>query len=108
MYHNADSRQAHDSGIDAAWPLARATVVLACVLSVLVLTLSGSLYAQNPSPTPPMGWSEWDSYGLSITETDFRANAAVLASLRQYGWQYAMLDAGWYIAHLGVASRNGF
>jgi len=43
-----------------------------------------------------MGWSEWDSYGLTITETDFRANAEVLAGLRRYGWQYAMLDAGWY------------
>jgi hypothetical protein len=43
-----------------------------------------------------MGWSEWDSYGLTITEADFRANATVLAGLRQYGWQYAMLDAGWY------------
>ena len=43
-----------------------------------------------------MGWSEWDSYGLTITEPDFRANADVLASLSRYGWQYAMLDAGWY------------
>jgi hypothetical protein len=43
-----------------------------------------------------MGWSEWDSYGLTITERDFKANAAVLAGLRRYGWQYAMLDAGWY------------
>jgi hypothetical protein len=43
-----------------------------------------------------MGWSEWDAYGLSVTERDFRANAEVLAGLRQYGWQYALLDAGWY------------
>lgn len=107
MYHNADSRQAHDSGIDSALPLTRATVVLACVLSVLVLMLSVSLYAQNPAPTPPMGWSEWDSYGLTITEADFRANAAVLASLRQYGWQYAMLDAGWYEEDPANARQTG-
>ena len=94
--HNTGSRPAHASGIDRGLPLARAIVVLLCALSVLVLALPGSLYAENPAPTPPMGWSEWDSYGLTITEADFRANAAVLASLRQYGWQYAMLDAGWY------------
>ena len=54
-----------------------------------------------------MGWSEWDSYGLTITEADFRANAAVLASLRQYGWQYAMLDAGWYEDDPANAQRSG-
>lgn len=70
--------------------------VIAGALSVLFLGLPALLYAQNLVPTPPLGWSEWDSYGLTITEADFRANAAVLASLRQYGWQYAMLDAGWY------------
>jgi len=52
--------------------------------------------SQGPAPAPPMGWSEWDSYGLTITEADFRANATVLAGFRQYGWQYALLDAGWY------------
>lgn len=62
---------------------------------VLVLAMA-SLHAQNPAPTPPMGWSEWDAYGLTVTEQDFRANAAVLATLRPYGWQYALLDAGWY------------
>jgi alpha-galactosidase len=57
-----------------------------------------TLQAQNPAPKPPMGWSEWDAYGLTVTEAGFRANAQVLATLKQYGWQYAMLDAGWYEA----------
>lgn len=43
-----------------------------------------------------MGWTEWDAYGLPVTEADFRANAEVLAGLKQYGWEYALLDAGWY------------
>jgi alpha-galactosidase len=38
---------------------------------------------------------------------DFRANAAVLASLRQYSWQYAMLDAGWYEDDPANAQRSG-
>jgi hypothetical protein len=45
-----------------------------------------------------MGWNSWDAYGLTINEADFKANASVLASLRQYGWQYAVIDEGWYMA----------
>lgn len=74
----------------------RVFVIFVLALSPLLLSVGESLDAENPAPTPPMGWSEWDSYGLTITEPDFRANAAVLAALRRYGWQYAMLDAGWY------------
>jgi alpha-galactosidase len=91
-----------------AGPCAR--VVFAFVLLELSLLAPGSLHAQNPAPTPPMGWSEWDSYGLTITEEDFRANAAVLAGLKQYGWRYAMLDAGWYKDNLasGQGSSQGY
>ncbi len=38
--------------------------------------------AQQPqptvAPTPPMGWNSWDTYGLTITEPQFRANVDVL------------------------------
>jgi hypothetical protein len=44
-----------------------------------------------------MGWNSWDAYGLTINEADFKANAAVLAKYRQYGWQYAVIDEGWYM-----------
>ena len=44
-----------------------------------------------------MGWNSWDSYGLTINEADFKANASVLAGLKQYGWQYAVIDEGWYL-----------
>jgi alpha-galactosidase len=50
--------------------------------------------------TPPMGWNSWDSYGLSITESEFRANADVLAAkLLPYGWNYAVVDEGWYVSN---------
>ena len=45
-----------------------------------------------------MGWNSWDSYGLTIGEADYRANAKVLSSLKKYGWQYAVVDMGWYMA----------
>jgi len=44
-----------------------------------------------------MGWNSWDAYGLTIDETDFRTNTQVLAQLRDYGWQYDVIDEGWYM-----------
>ncbi len=55
--------------------------------------------AQALAATPPMGWNSWDSYGFTIDEEQFRANAEVLASLVQYGWKYAVIDEGWYMAN---------
>ena len=46
----------------------------------------------------PLGWSSRDSYGLFITEAQFRANVAVLRDkLKPFGWQYAILDASWFV-----------
>lgn len=50
------------------------------------------------APTPPMGWNSWDSYGLTITEPQFRANVDVLAkTLKPFGWNYAVIDEGWFM-----------
>ena len=73
-------------------PLRIALLVLAA-LSIALPAAKG----QTLAPTPPMGWNSWDSYGLTINETDFRANTQVLASIKQYGWQYAVIDEGWYL-----------
>jgi hypothetical protein len=54
-------------------------------------------HAQMLAPTPPMGWNSWDAYGLTIDEDEYKANATVLAGLLQYGWQYAVIDEGWYM-----------
>jgi hypothetical protein len=49
------------------------------------------------APTPPMGWNSWDSYGLTITEPQFRDNVAVQkARLLPFGWKYSVIDEGWY------------
>jgi hypothetical protein len=45
-----------------------------------------------------MGWNSWDSYGLSVTESEFEANATYMAdNLRSHGWQYAVVDEGWFL-----------
>ena len=46
-----------------------------------------------------MGWNSWDAYGLTINEADYKANASVLAEFQRYGWKYAVVDEGWYMAN---------
>ena len=66
-------------------------------LVTLVVMASGQR-SQGVAATPPMGWNSWDSYGLTITEDQFRANVAVLATaLKPYGWRYAVIDEGWFM-----------
>jgi alpha-galactosidase len=64
-----------------------------------VFVAATSSRAQGLASSPPMGWNSWDSYSFTIDEEQFKANASVLASLRQYGWQYAVIDEGWYMAN---------
>ncbi|MDO5456604.1 MAG: glycoside hydrolase family 27 protein, partial [Eubacteriales bacterium] len=46
---------------------------------------------------PPMGWNSWDCYGASVTESVVRQNADYMAEyLRQYGWEYIVVDIDWY------------
>jgi alpha-galactosidase len=66
-------------------------------LIVALFVSLASATPQNPAPTPPMGWNSWDAYGLTINEADYRANTSVLASMRQFGWQYSVIDEGWYM-----------
>jgi len=43
-----------------------------------------------------MGWNSWDSYGLTVTQDEFQANADWMNQhLRRFGWEYAVVDEGW-------------
>ncbi|HEY2858921.1 MAG TPA: glycoside hydrolase family 27 protein [Terracidiphilus sp.] len=70
---------------------------LFCVLVVSSLSAQSSLKKPPLAATPPMGWNSWDAYGFTIDEKDFKANAEVLASMRPLGWEYAVIDEGWYM-----------
>ena len=74
--------------------MTRRSLILAALFALLAPAF---LSAQNPAPTPPMGWNSWDAYGLTIDEADFKANTAVLAGLQPFGWQYSVIDEGWYM-----------
>lgn len=66
-------------------------------LAITVPAGGAGLRAAGLAASPPMGWNSWDAYGFGIDESAFKANAAVLAQLRGYGWKYAIIDEGWYM-----------
>jgi alpha-galactosidase len=70
----------------------------AAILFVAIFAATPS-HPQTLAPTPPMGWNSWDAYGLTINEADYKANATVLAQMQRYGWKYAVIDEGWYMAN---------
>ena len=46
---------------------------------------------------PPMGWNSWDCYGAAVTEDTVRKNADYMAAhLKDYGWEYVVVDIQWY------------
>ena len=79
--------------------------LLPAVLLLLLGGLSARAQERALAPTPPMGWNSWDSYGLTVNESEFRANMLVLdAQLKEFGWQYVVVDEGWYLQNPELAS----
>jgi len=78
----------------------RAILAATILLTASLLPLSAQASASDGplAATPPMGWNSWDSYGLTITEAEFKTNADWMAKrLKPFGWQYAVVDEGWYL-----------
>ena len=47
--------------------------------------------------TSPMGWNSWDCWGAAVTEETVRANAEYMAAhLKEFGWEYIVVDIQWY------------
>ncbi len=78
----------------------------ACLL--IVLLLIPCVCSAQLATTPPMGWNSWDSYGLTITESEFKQNVNWFNTyLKPYGWRYVVIDEGWYLAHPKNAGVKG-
>jgi alpha-galactosidase len=87
----------------------RTAFLLAMLCAVFCIwTLPAHLASHSPdaeaetllAATPPMGWNSWDSYGETVSESDIKANAAWMAEhLKSYGWEYIVVDEGWYVTN---------
>ncbi len=65
--------------------------------------MNKNLFAQ----TPPMGWNSYDYYNTMVTEEDVKKNADYMAAnLKEYGWEYIVIDIEWYAK--GVGSKPGY
>ena len=74
--------------------------VLAAPLAMLSQRPAAQATAATVAATPPMGWNSWDSFGLTITEEQFRANVIVLRDeLALSGYNYAVIDEGWFFVN---------
>ena len=63
----------------------------------------GDRFSKNEfAPTPPMGWNSYDYYDTMVNEEQIRANGEYMAEhLKEYGWQYIVVDIQWYAHHPG-------
>ncbi len=59
--------------------------------------------------TPPMGWNSWDCFGPSVTEDEVKANADYMAAnLKDYGWEYIVVDIRWYVDNQTTGHYNAY
>lgn len=55
---------------------------------------------------PPMGWNSYDYYDTTVNEEQVRANADYMAQhLKEYGWEYVVVDIAWYCYNPGTKRR---
>lgn len=85
-------------------------VALLSVFSILGFAQTGKeLKFQTWAITPPMGWNSWDCFGPSVVESEVKANADYMAAnLKQYGWEYIVVDIRWYIDNQTTGTYNAY
>jgi alpha-galactosidase len=91
------------------WVTRRAVILLSTSCAIFCFWTLAAHLAVNSSDaeaqtllaaTPPMGWNSWDAYGETVSESDIKANAAWMAEhLKAYGWEYVVVDSGWYVTN---------
>jgi hypothetical protein len=86
-------------------------LVIVALLTVFKLDAqTGQEYPfQKWALTPPMGWNSWDCYGPSVIESQIKANTDYMAAnLKQYGWEYIVVDIRWYVDNQKGGAYNDF
>jgi alpha-galactosidase len=92
---------------------ARGILCAACVAFGMGILATGFAMSSSDvnaqdvlAPTPPMGWNSWDAYGETVSEADIKANASWMAEhLKAYGWEYIVVDSGWYVTNHAAGSN---
>ena len=75
----------------------KSSFIIAMLFAFSVINVSAQKIA-DWVPTPPYGWNSWDCFGPTVVEDEVRANADYMAKyLKQYGWNYVVVDIRWYI-----------
>lgn len=79
------------------------SALVALLLASAIIFISRPAFPQKTievAATPPMGWNSWDAYAETVSESDIRANAKWMAEhLKRFGWQYIVVDSGWYVTN---------
>jgi alpha-galactosidase len=81
--------------------------------AILIFVFAQSMKADDPAywafaPTPPMGWNSYDTFGSSVTEDEFLANARYIKDhLLSHGWNYAVIDYRWSDPDASKHDLNG-
>ena len=107
--HQTRSRCAHRR-TNSRWSRFAAAALLLAVLSGLAHQASARKTPPAPTiaATPPLGWNSWDSYGLTINADEFKRNVDWFDQhLKPAGWEYVVVDEGWYLAHPEDAGTKG-
>jgi hypothetical protein len=70
----------------------------ALLISATIPSSRADIAAETLAHRPPLGWNSWDCFGSDLNEEQFKANVDFMATrLRQYGWEYVVIDLGWYL-----------
>lgn len=57
---------------------------------------------------PPMGWNSYMCFANDVDEAQVKANADYMAeNLKEFGWEYVVLDADWYKSYDSTEVRGG-
>ena len=65
-------------------------------VSLLVVSANAQKF-EGLTPTPPMGWNSWNTFGCDISENVVRetADLFIKLGLKDAGYQYVVIDDGW-------------
>jgi alpha-galactosidase len=93
------------SAMKRRFTLRVAAAILLIALATLVPRSTAYALTNGLCPTPPMGWSSWNRFGCSVTETDILQMADAMATngMKDAGYQYINIDDAWQ----GSRDTNG-